>query len=85
MNKRIKELAADAGFDTPAMYQGGFPNDETLAFQFFAESIVRECINIVKPTQEHQAYADSYMGGVDGLDLLYGKIKQIKEHFGIKE
>ena len=51
----------------------------------FAELIVAECIGIVEPTSHHEAFAQGYMGGVDGLDLLYGKVKQIKEHFGVEE
>lgn len=51
----------------------------------FAELIIRECIGIVNPTQHHEMWAQSYLGGVDGLDLLYGKVKAIKEHFGVEE
>jgi hypothetical protein len=53
--------------------------------QKFAELIVRECMGIVKPTSHHEAFAQGYMGDVDGLDLLYSKVKQIKEHFGVEE
>ena len=82
MNERIRELAEQAGYkDLPTV---------RLAFQGFdkqkfAELIVRECIGIVEPTSHHEAFAQGYMGGVDGLDLLYGKVKQIKEHFGVEE
>jgi hypothetical protein len=54
-------------------------------FEKFAELIVRECIGIVEPTSHHEAFAQGYMGGIDGLDLLYSKVKQIKEHFGTEE
>ncbi len=50
----------------------------------FAESIVLECINIVKPTEHHEAWAQSYVGGVDGLDLLESKILEIKKHFKLE-
>ena len=50
-----------------------------------AELIVKECIAIVKPTSHHEVWAQSYLGGVDGLDLLHSKIKDIKEHFGVEE
>jgi len=53
--------------------------------QKFAELIVRECMGIVKPTSHHEAFAQGYMGDVDGLDLLYSKVKQIREHFGVEE
>jgi hypothetical protein len=51
----------------------------------FAELIIRECISIVNPTGHHEVWAQSYLGGVDGLDLLCSKIKDIKKHFGITE
>lgn len=53
--------------------------------QKFAELIVKECMGIVKPTSHHEAFAQGYMGDVDGLDLLYSKVKQIREHFGVEE
>jgi hypothetical protein len=46
--------------------------------------VIKECIEVVKPTQHHEAWAPSYLGGVDGLELLDGKIKIIKTHFGIE-
>ena len=51
----------------------------------FAELIVRECIDIVKPTQHHEAWAQSYLGGVDGLELLDSRVEKIKQHFGVEE
>ena len=53
--------------------------------QKFAELIVKECMGIVKPTSHHEAFAQGYMGDVDGLDLLYSKVKQIREYFGVEE
>ena len=50
----------------------------------FAELIIRECIKQVEPTQHHQVWAQSYLGGVDGLDLLSSKIKDIKKHLGVE-
>jgi hypothetical protein len=55
------------------------------ALQQFAVEIVKECVGVVEPTSHHEAWAQSYLGGVDGLDLLYGKAKQVKEHFGVEE
>ena len=51
----------------------------------FAELIVQECINIVKPTQHHEAFAQGYLGDIEGLELLDNKVKQIKQHFGVEE
>ena len=55
------------------------------ALEKYAELIVWECIDIVKPTQHHEAFAQGYLGDVDGLELLNGKVKQIREHFGVEE
>jgi len=78
MNERIKELSIKAGF----------PEWSNHAIEFelgqFAELIVQECINIVRPTQHHEAFAQGYLGDVDGLELLDGKVKQIKQHFGVE-
>ena len=51
----------------------------------FAELIVRECIDVVKPTPDHEVWPQSYLGGVDGLELLEDKVKKINRHFGVEE
>ena len=51
----------------------------------FAQLIVQECIGVVEPTSHHEVWAQSYLGGVDGLELLDSKVKQIKKHFGVEE
>jgi hypothetical protein len=83
MTKRIQKLAEQAKNSVPT----GLDVDKWIEFynQKFAELIVAECIGIVEPTSHHEAFAQGYMGGVDGLDLLYGKVKQIKKHFGVEE
>ena len=75
MNERITELAIEAGIYT----------NKSEMLHKFAELIVKECIDLVKPTQHHQAFAKGYLGGVDGPELLITVVKQIKEHFGVKE
>ena len=78
MNEKIKQLAEQA--DKYAWASGNwFEADFRTKF---AELIVKECIEQVKPTQHHEVWAQSYLGGVDGLDLLYSKVKDIKKHFG---
>jgi hypothetical protein len=77
MNERIKELMNQTGIPT------SIPFDQWC--EKFAELIVKECIDIVKPTGDHEVWAQSYLGGVEGLDLLYSKIKDIKRHFGVEE
>ena len=92
MNEKIKELAERAFEESskelavtdPACYYSDKGPDIDIVFEKFAELIVRECIKQVEPTQHHEVWAQSYLGGVDGLDLLYSKVKQIKEHFGVK-
>jgi hypothetical protein len=82
MNEKIKQLVEKATYTTVST-EGRLFNQQDLAK--FAELIVKECIEQVKPTQHHEVWAQSYLGGVDGLDLLYSKVKQIKEHFGVEE
>jgi hypothetical protein len=87
MNERIKELADQAKVLDYSIWDSY--NQKTIDhYKFdkekFAELIVKECIDVVKPTQHHEVWAQSYLGGVDGLDLLHSKIKHIKEHFGVK-
>jgi hypothetical protein len=76
MNARLQQLM-DRSFTD---HQG-----EQFDPERFAKLIVQECIGIVKPTGHHEVWAQSYLGGVDGLDLLHSKIKDIKEHFGVEE
>ena len=88
MNKKIKQLALDAGIgftlwdDSGRAMIDNYTPEERL--EKFAELIIEECIKQVEPTQHHEVWAQSYLGGVDGLDLLYSKIKDIKKHFGVE-
>ena len=84
MNERVKQLAeqADLGWTIQrASLQGDSTDLKSL--NKFAELIVKECIGIVEPTDHHEVWAQSYLGGVDGLDLLYSKVNEIKKHFGV--
>lgn len=88
MNEQFKELALQMGWEEIGANLYGKPLDGCMtayALEKFAQLIVSECINIVKPTSHHQAYAPSYLGGVDGLELLTGKISDIKNKFGITQ
>jgi len=80
MNERIRQLWEEAAKTT----QSDSWEEQTKFMERFAELIVRECINIVKPTSHHEAFAQSYLGDVEGLELLDGKVKQIKQHFGVE-
>ena len=84
--EEIIEMAREAGIKhrTDEFYSefcDGVYFDDLVTF---AELIVKECIEIVKPTSHHEVWAQGYLGGVDGLELLGGKIKQIKQHFGVE-
>ena len=81
MNERLKQLALQAGYTTDMFGVGHWDMPEC---QKFAELIVRECLIIVEPTQHHQAFAQGYLGDVEGLELLDNKVKQIKQHFGVE-
>jgi len=80
MNERIGQLAEQAGLLGPTSRVGNSHE----ATEKFAELLIKECIEIVKPTSHHEVWAQGYLGGVDGLELLGGKIKQIKQHFGVE-
>jgi hypothetical protein len=46
MNERIRELLEQAGFDVETLvrpYPGGFPREDMLALESFAQLIVQEC------------------------------------------
>ena len=77
MNDKIRQLALQAGQGEPFHIPPEF-------VEKFARLIVAECIKQVEPTQHHEVWAQSYLGGVDGLDLLSSKIKDIKRHFGVE-
>lgn len=73
MNERIRALAEQAGFDVKrllAPHPGGFPRDDFLALESFAELIVRECAEVSK----------NYAGGSMPLSIAFA----IKEHFGVE-
>lgn len=85
MNERVKELAEHCGFNTDAMYPGGFPNDDTLALHHFAEAIVKECISKI---EEYQIPVGNSRSGELACEWTYNALKDIrediKETFGIK-
>jgi hypothetical protein len=83
MNERIQQLAEQAGFMDSWFSESGDDCEQEL--KKFAELIVKECLLIVEPTQHHQAFAQGYLGDVEGLELLDNKVKQIKQHFGVEE
>jgi len=76
MNERLRELMLEAGYAAPELAGRA---------KVLAALLVKDCMDIVKPTSHHEVWAQSYLGGVDGLELLGSKVKQIKQHFGVEE
>ena len=95
MNEKIRELISQSYEATTVTTIDPFTSEVVVDFidgtkpffnqEKFAELIVQECIGIVKPTSHHEAWAQSYLGGVDGLELLEDKCSKIKQHFGVEE
>jgi hypothetical protein len=79
--EKLDALAAQAGFDVArlrAPYPGGFPREDMLALESFAELIVEECI-----AQAHS------IGDARGTNdyIMYGAelAAAISKHFGVEE
>ena len=47
----------------------------------FAELIIKECIKLIEPTEEHRLEPHYYMGGLEGVQLLEATVDDIKKHF----
>lgn len=73
MNKRIEELAAEAGFskDKYGLYWDDDSNKEGVDLERFAKLIIQECM---------QVSMDSV-----GLDAEYEAWYLIGQHFGVEE
>ena len=64
MNERIKELAE----------QAGFLNKDEESIEYFAELIVRECMELVEGYTKQRTHT-----------TFYKAEEQIKQHFGVEE
>lgn len=51
----------------------------------FAQLLIEQCIEIVKPSQYHYAYPDNMIGGDAGIELLEDRVNKIKQHFGVED
>lgn len=71
ITKKAVELGA---MEVMGMY--AFSEDELKAFY---RAIVTECIEIVKPTKYHEAYAQNFLGEFEGLELLHFKVDILKK------
>jgi hypothetical protein len=73
--EKLNALAAQAGFDVErlrAPYPGGFPREDILALESFAELIVREVLAV-----QEQFIAEGHNA--------WHLNKPTKEHFGVEE
>ena len=95
MNERILELMTKAGFDVEKlrMYPGGWPREDLLVLQDFAELIVRECANLAK-TKSNSIVDRAVKYAEDADEEISAKAtawqflvfeQEIKKHFGIPE
>ena len=74
MNERIRQLAE----------QANFANKDEESIEYFAELIVRECIQVSEPVldEPYEDMTEFGKGLVEGQDVA---IEKIKEHFGVEE
>lgn len=89
MNERILELMTKAGFDVEKlrMYPGGWPREDLLVLQDFAELIVGQCIRIGQETSKEifkmsKTEGDIFEHKSHGAEEV---VDNIKEHFGVEE
>ena len=71
--EKLDSLASQAGFDVErlrAPHPGGFPREDMLALESFAELIVRE---MLVTCEDHPAWTGRMIG------------EKIKQHFGVEE
>jgi hypothetical protein len=85
MNKRIKELAEQAGYylydltETHGMKTVETDSmDEWITFEKFAELIVRECVNVVDDMADPED-SERYFWVIQNVS------QKIKQHFGVEE
>ena len=73
MNKRIEDIAAEAGFskDKYDLYWDDDSNKGGVDLEKFAELIIRECVSVVKDYSNDSIFWDG--------------VEDVLEHFGVKE
>ena len=73
MNERIRQLAE----------QAGFLNKDEESIEYFAELIVRECIQVCEPVldEPYEDMSEFGKGLVEGQDVA---VEKIKRHFGVE-
>jgi hypothetical protein len=83
MNERIRELMVKAGFDVEKLriYPGGFPREDLLVLEDFAELIVRECARIAFDESAHAGRMNKPGNCLFGTNIG----RRIEKHFGVEE
>ena len=77
MTDILTQIARDSGLLVKV--PNGFDRTNLLKSELaFAHAIIDHCIEIVKPSQYHEAYPDNYVLGQEGLNLLNYKAAQLK-------
>jgi len=74
MNKRIKDIAKQAGFDIDLLsqpYPGGFPRDDMLVLDSFSKLIIEECAKAA------ELHARSFSDGDAGIGC-YGAAAAVR-------
>lgn len=85
MNKRIEELAKQAGFSKGKyqLYLDENSNTEGVDLEKFAELIVQECITVSTDHQcfpkDHLTLEEAFISGQEHT------VRCIKQHFGVEE
>ena len=95
MNERIRALALQAGFDVKrllAPHPGGFPRDDFLALESFAELIVAECTAALFNESERLSGLYSEEDNWNSAEEYEIRSNQciddialIEKHFGVEE
>ena len=75
MNKRIQELAEQAGFENG--HQDRYGNSLSQELEKFAELIIQDCVRVC-----NKVYFDNYPDAEDFERSEEGEA--IKQHFGVK-
>ena len=78
MNERLKEIMLQHGLHKH------ISEDCQSRMEMLYNVIVKECIDIVKPTEHHEVWAEDYVGGLEGLELLDNRVAKLKEYFGVE-
>jgi hypothetical protein len=80
--EKLDDLASQAGFDVArlrAPHPGGFPREDMLALESFAELIVIQCAKVARDSViDHSGHSET------NIDPGFLGDK-IKEHFGVEE